>query len=159
VRKEELLHDLIDARATFMVAIEGLTPDQMLRPGACGIWSVKDMLAHLTAWESELVTALNHAQQKKVPRLVKIDDVDGWNDEQYHENVRRPMDVILKDFEDVHQMLLRMVEAYNDKALFDNRRYPWMEGESLAFLVEDTATIHEREHAEEIMTWRTEQGI
>ena len=157
--KQRILNELISARAELLAVISDLTPQQMLIPGAVGIWSVKDVLAHLVAWESELVTALNHAQMRRKPAIVDIEDIYDWNEEQYHANVRRPLDAVLSDFTGVHKMLLKMVEEYDDKALTDNRVYSWMEGEPLWYLVEDTACMHEREHAEEIAAWREQSGI
>lgn len=152
--KEEILNDIRAARADLRAALDGIGTDDMLRPGVVGVWSIKDILAHLTAWESELVTALNKAQGRGVPHIVLIEDIDEWNEEQYHVNAPRPLDVIWKDFEAVHNMLLTMVRDLPEKLLVDGRRFPWMEGEPLAYLIEENATLHEREHADEIRAWR-----
>jgi hypothetical protein len=34
-----------------------------------------------------------------------------------------------------------------------------MEGEPLAYLIEENATLHEREHADEIRAWRDAQAL
>ena len=152
--KQALLEELDSARADLLSAIEGLDEEMMLRPGVEGIWSIKDVLAHVTAWESELVTALNQAQGRGVPHIMKIDDFDEWNAKQYHISASRPLSLILKDFEGVYDMLLEMVRDYDERDLTDGRRYAWMEGEPLTYLIEETASLHEREHAEEIRVWR-----
>lgn len=159
MRKKDILGELIAARADLHEALDGLTPDQMLHPGAVGIWSVKDVLAHIAAWESELVTALNQVQNRQVPSVMGIEDIDEWNDDQYHMNASRPLEAILVDLEGVHKMLYRMIEDFEEKALTDNQRFPWMEGEPLAYLVEENAYLHEREHAEEIREWRQREGL
>lgn len=154
VRKQELLNELAAARLELVEAIAGLTPDDMMITGVVGLWSVKDILAHLAAWESEVVTALNQVQNKRMPSILRIDDIDEWNDEQYHINIRRPLEVIQADFEGVHRMLVRMIQDFDDRSLLDNRRYPWMEGEPLWYLIEENVTLHEREHAASIRDWR-----
>ena len=159
MRKSDIVEELKAARADLLDALDGLTPEQMMRPGVVGFWSIKDMLSHLVAWESEIVTALNQAQNKKMPSILKIEDIDEWNEEQYHANARRLLDAALADFEGVHRMLVKMIEEYNERDLTDNRRYPWMEGEPLAFLVEDSAILHERDHATDIRAWREHEGI
>ncbi len=159
MRKSDILNELKSARADLLAAIDGLTPEQMMIPGAVGIWSVKDVLAHLAAWESELVTALNQAQNHQVPNLVRIDDFHSWNEEQYHTNVRRPLEAVKSDLENVHRRLCRMVEEYDGQALMDNRRFRWMEGEPLWYLIEETAYLHEREHAEDIRAWRERESL
>jgi uncharacterized damage-inducible protein DinB len=154
VTKQEMLAELSAARAELNQAISGLSPEQMHVTGVVGHWSVKDVLAHLVAWESEVVTALNHVQNKRVPRLLKIDDIDEWNEEQFRVSVRRPLQAIQEDFEGVHRMLRHMIEDFDQDQLTDRRRYLWMEGEPLWFLVEENVTLHEHEHAEEIVAWR-----
>ena len=141
VNKQDILDELIGARQELMAAIEGLTPLQMLEPGAVGTWSVKDVLSHLAAWESETVTALNQAQNNRVPEIIKIDDIDEWNEEQHLASFYRPLDAILEDLEGVHRMLLKMVEDFDEKMLTDNRRFNWMEGEPLAYLIEENAYL------------------
>src|SRR5687768_5811266 len=147
MRKSDVIEELKNARADLLSALEGLTPEQMMRPGVVGMWSIKDILAHLVAWESEVVTALNQVQNKKKPSILKIEDIDDWNQEQYHVSARRLLPAIMEDFEGVHKMLVHMIEDFDERALTDNRRYPWMEGEPLSYLIDENATLHEREHA------------
>jgi uncharacterized damage-inducible protein DinB len=157
--KREILQELEQARADLLASIKDLSPDAMRRPGAVGIWSVKDALAHVAAWEAELVTALNQIENGQVPGILDIEDIDEWNEEQYRENVRRPLDAIRDDLAGVHKMLLRMLGDMDEKTLTDNRKFRWMEGEPLLFLVEENATLHEQEHAGDIRRWREEQGL
>jgi len=159
VHKQEVLQAIREAREELQAAIAGLTSEQMRIPGAVGIWSVKDVLAHIAAWESELVTALNQAQNRRVPHIIQIEDIHGWNEEQYHINARRPLEDILSDLEGVHRMLLRMVEEMNERDLTDNRRFHWMEGEPLWYLIAENSYMHEREHSQDIRLWRQREGI
>jgi hypothetical protein len=159
VSKQALLDEIVAARTDLSVVLHGLTPDHFLISGVSGIWSIKDILAHLVAWESETVTAFNQAQNSKIPALLRIDDIDSWNDEQYHINIRRPLSAILDDFEGVHKMILQMVRDYDTRALLDNRRFSWMEGEPLAYLIDENVILHEREHAYQIRAWRDSQAL
>ncbi|MBN1203263.1 MAG: ClbS/DfsB family four-helix bundle protein [Anaerolineae bacterium] len=159
--KSEVLANLRAARSALLDAIDGLGEDQMLQVGACGFWTVKDVLAHLVAWEAELVTALSKLEQhqKHPPRIVEINDIDEWNDEQYHVNSSRPLPAVLEDFDGVHKHLIAAVEALDNRALDDNRLWPWMEGEPLSYLIAENAIWHEEEHAQNIREWRDAEGI
>ncbi len=105
--KAELLADLRAARERLLSTLEGLSEEDMLRVGAVGIWSVKDVLAHLVSWEAELVTALAHLSQSggQPPHIVEIEDIDEWNAEQYRTNAPRPLTAVLEDFHAVHKHL------------------------------------------------------
>jgi hypothetical protein len=153
MRKSDVIAQVKDARAQLLAAIDGLTPELMLRVGAVGIWSVKDVLAHLSVWESELITALARPG-KQPPHVVQIEDVDAFNMEQYSVNAPRPLDEVLEDFHGVHKHLLRVLEGLSEQMLTDPRIFKWMEGEPLSYLVADVAIWHEQEHAEQIATWR-----
>lgn len=159
--KNDVIADVRAARAKLLQAIDGLGDEQMLRVGAVGFWSVKDVLAHLVAWEAELVTTLSRLDQYKrtAPHIVEIEDIDEWNAEQYRINAARPLAAILEDFHGVHKHLIRALEALDNRTLDDNRLWPWMEGEPLSYLVAENAIWHEEEHAEDILAWRAEQGI
>lgn len=157
-----MLDQLREARQDFLAAIEGLPDDAMLRVGAAGVWSVKDVMAHLTAWEAELVTALNRKLGRKydqAPQIAVIEDIDEWNAEQYHLSVRRPLAVILEDFHGVHKYLLQAVEDLDERALEKPMFFEWMEGEPLSYLILETAVWHEQEHAADIRQWREDQGL
>jgi len=159
--KADIIEDVRAARAQLEQAIAGLTEDQMLQVGAAGIWSVKDVLAHLVAWEAELVTTLSRLEQHKryPPRIVDIEDIDEWNEEQYRINAPRPLDIVLEDFHGVHKHLIAVLETLDRRTLEDNRLWPWMEGEPLSYLVTETAVWHEEEHAQDILAWRENIGV
>jgi hypothetical protein len=156
VGKRELIEAFQQSREDFLDAIDGLADDEFLRPGAVGIWSVKDVLAHLTAWESELVTALVKIEhgKKGTPPIVQIDDIDEWNAEQYHASAGRPLNIIWDDFQGVGKYLIEAIGHLDDRVLDDNRKFDWMEGEPLSYLVYENAIWHEEEHADEIRAWR-----
>ncbi len=156
--KAELVAAYENARQTFLDAIDGLEDDDYLAVGAVGIWSIKDVLAHLTAWESELITALVHVENKKkgAPNIIKIDEIDEWNAERYHESASRGLQVIWDDFMGIPKHLIQAINALDDNTLDDNRKFPWMEGEPLSYVVYENAIWHEQEHADNIIHWREE---
>jgi hypothetical protein len=159
--KADVIADLRAARSKLEQAINGLTDDQMLRVGAVGIWSVKDALAHLVAWEAELVTILSRLEQHKrqAPRIVEVEDIDEWNEEQYRINAARPLADVLEDFHGVHKHLIGAIEHLTDRTLDDNRLWIWMEGEPLSYLILENAIWHEEEHADDIAAWRESEGL
>lgn len=158
--KEEILEQIREARGALLAAIEDLPPDTLLRSHVVGYWSIKDVLAHLTAWEAELITALSQLDNPThIPGIVEIEDGEGWNEEQYHISARRPLELVLEDFHGVHKHLLKAVEALDERTLTDARLFTWMEGEPLSYLIAESATWHEEEHAEQIRRWREENNL
>jgi hypothetical protein len=158
--KQELLDQILQAHAELLAAIDGLLPDAMLRPGVVGLWSIKDLLAHVTVWQSELITALaGLTRPGHIPHIVEIEDLDEFNAEQYHINASRGLNIILEDFHGVHKHLIKTVESIDEKTLNNARRFPWMEGEPLAYLIAENGYWHEQEHARQIAEWRQAQRL
>jgi hypothetical protein len=160
MNKQAILDHIRAAHDKLLAALDGLKDDEMLRPGVVGLWSVKDVLAHVTVWQSELITALSRlGASKQIPNIVQIEDIDEWNMEQYRTNAPRGLDLILEDFHGVHKHLLKTVEGMDEKMLTNARRYPWMEGEPLSYLIAENGFWHEAEHAEQIVAWRQANGL
>ena len=158
--KQEILEQIREARGAVLAALDELPNDVMLRPGVVGMWSVKDILAHLTAWESELVTALSQLDNPgRVPEIIKIDDIDEWNAEQYRTNVRRSLEAVMTDFNGVHKHILKAVEDLDDNTLENPRKFLWMEGEPLWYLIAENGYWHEQEHADAIREWRERERL
>jgi hypothetical protein len=51
--KERVLRDMDKAWRAFMDSVRGIPESLMSEPGVSGHWSVKDILAHVAAWDRE----------------------------------------------------------------------------------------------------------
>src|SRR3990172_50343 len=58
MNKKEVIEKVEKAWADFHQAYNGLAPEQMIQPGVDGVWSVRDLLAHVSWWEDELLIHL-----------------------------------------------------------------------------------------------------
>lgn len=147
--RPELIQALNHSRQELESALSGLTPDEM--EAVHGNWSVKQTLAHLTAWEAELVTGL--AKLKRGQKTFKTEyppaETDAINDRVAKETVGRPLERVQADFVGVRKQLLRQLEGWTDKDL-NVARFP--KKESLVDLVRDWVIEHEIEHAVELKT-------
>ncbi len=162
MNKEELLAALEDSHERILEAIEGLSPETMLEPGVVGEWSVKDVLAHLTRWEAEVVKLLWQAHQGTQPTTLLNEQVtdDEVNARWHQEDQARPLERILEDFHGVRNQTIRRLEYFTDKDLSDPDRYPWLGGQPLWQWVAGDSYVHGDEHLEQLRAWRRkkEQG-
>jgi uncharacterized protein (TIGR03083 family) len=119
VKTAELLKALEDARAGLEAALAGLVETQLLAADACGTWSIKDVLAHLTACEAELVTGLSRIRHGQSPGKVLYTDaeIQAQNEKWQAENRDRPLDWVLADFRGVRRQLIRQLESLGDQDL------------------------------------------
>jgi hypothetical protein len=161
MNKNELVASLNSSRQRLIDAMNDLTDLELIETGSDGGWSVKDIIAHLAAWEAELVTALaRDVAQNKPPRLKGISDaeVEKLNGQWYTENKDRPLDRVREDFAGARKQLLRQVGGLNDKDLTDPKKYKWLDGKTLADYIADYANGHDDEHVAGLQNWRADHA-
>jgi hypothetical protein len=98
MRREELLARIRVDRAAFAAKWDGLSDEQMVqRPGVQDDWSVKDLIAHLTWWETlmlENVMAVKNGSTE----YHMIYDIDRQNAEVFEKYQDTPLPDVLLAF-------------------------------------------------------------
>jgi hypothetical protein len=160
MNKKELLALLEDSHERVVEAIQGLSPEEMVEPGAMDDWSVKDILAHLTRWEAEVIKLLWQARQGMRPTslLNQSHSVDEVNARWREEDQARPLERILEDIHGVRNQTIRRLEFFTDKDLDDPARYPWLGGQPLWEWVASDTFEHDYEHLEQLRAWRLKRS-
>jgi hypothetical protein len=142
---EQLLDKLDQSREQILMAIESLPDEALLEPGAIGNWSVADLLVVLTAWESELVTAMMRLEKGQKPDklLTALKDRDAHNANLIQQGGERDLDAVFDDFQMVRMQLEDWVEAFPMKKLTNPKQYKGLNGRSLLHLIEQCAYGYE----------------
>jgi uncharacterized protein (TIGR03083 family) len=157
MKRDELLAVLETARARLDGALDGLEPDELTVPGPVGEWSVKDVLAHITAWDVDLLTNLGNFKRGQKPGRTAWDSsgIQAQNTAWYAELQDRPLERVVADFDGVHEQLLRQVRGLTDAEL--EAPADWLQGRPLFQYFVDHVVTHENEHAAELARWRSER--
>lgn len=152
MNRDELLEELENSRIQILELLETIPDDTLDEPGTIGEWSIADVLAHLTAWESELITLLMQVDQGKKPEkyLNAVKDIQAYNLQRYQENKGRDLDRIFDDFHGVRIQLEEWLEEFSDPQLNDPNRYPWSKGRPLWLFIKECSFEHEAEHIEDL---------
>lgn len=161
MNKAEILERLESEREKFLDVIDGLSELDLQRPGVIGDWSVKDILAHLSRWEAELVKLLFQAQHGQKPSSAHFTqkDVDKTNRTWYEESRIRSLHNTLEDFHAVRNQTILRVEEFSNQDLSTAGRFPWSKDRPLAEWIAADSYEHEAEHAAQVAAWRLEQKI
>lgn len=159
--KKEILERLESEREHFLDVLEGLSDEDLEKPGVVGEWSIKDILIHLSRWEAELVKLLFQARQGQKPTTIHFSqlDVDATNQQWYKESHLRPLHMALDDFHAVRNQTILRVEAFSDRDLTDPNRFSWAEKRPLEEWIASDSFGHESEHIEQITAWRQANHI
>jgi uncharacterized damage-inducible protein DinB len=121
--KTELLSMMRTERARWETLLAEVDEAQMTQGGVEGEWSVKDIIAHVTAYEGWIVARLDSALGGETLRL-EIDklDLEQRNAWIFEENRNRPLHEVLEESQRVFQQLLTSVQTLSDEDLTDPHR-------------------------------------
>ncbi len=148
ITKAKLSDRLRATHANLQAAIDGLTEEQMNRPGIIGSWSIKDLIAHLTYWERRaaflLESAIGGYQEEN--DIWKIGSVDDQNERNFQVNRSRPVADVLADWRSILDTLLSVIERLPEESLADTSQFGWVQEESLGERVEGETFGHIEEH-------------
>ena len=146
-----------ESRAALLDAIDGLSPELLVMYGVVEDWSVRDVLQHLSMWEAELVRLLAHLEQGRRPTgeaLVASPNFDSLNARWHAETKDRPFGRVLEDFHAVRRQTARWIQMLADDDLTRHRPETWLHGNPLWRWIAEYSFDHEREHTDQIRTWR-----
>jgi hypothetical protein len=124
----------------------------MTIPGALGKWSVKDLVAHITWSEREMVGML------AARALLGSDLWNLTNDERneivYQQNHDRPLDEVLAESKAVYAHLFELISAMSAAELNDPGQFAAMPAGWLPWrVIAGNTYIHYREHAQNLKDW------
>ena len=158
MKRTELLSQLISVRAELQALLRDLSQAHLTTPGALGTWSVRDVLAHLTAWEVDMLTNLGRVKRGAKPGTTQWTKATIEKQNQiWHAEMRdRPLPSILADMDGARKQTLRVLEAMSDQEAAQPA--DWLQGRSVADYVAEMTINHEREHLENLRHWRDSAG-
>lgn len=124
--REKVLESLHSRYELLEEMLAQLSDEEMTRPGVQARWSVKDIVAHLTAWDQRGIRWISAALQGEIPFIPEPGY--SWtgrhklNEQTYQENLALPVDVVLRNYRDTFSQLLELLE---DMSLIEwNRMTP-----------------------------------
>lgn len=156
MNKRELLDELESSRERILELIDDLEDAAYEEVGVNGAWSLKDVLAHLTRWEAELVKLLWQISQGQAPTTAHFSGISTeiLNEKWLSEMRSRPLRIILEDFHNVRNQTMRRLEAFSEQELNDPKFYRWLSGKPLFVWVAADTFEHEIEHYPQIKGWK-----
>src|SRR5262245_17319751 len=104
-----------------------LTVAQMNQPGAVGVWSVKDVLAHITFWERHALSIVKAAQRGETPQLDVEDETESRNASVVAQYYLTPIGAVLAGWTAARDDLLEQIAGLSAAELNDPDHFTWSE--------------------------------
>lgn len=138
--KRELLRAEDAGWTEFEAMLDGLTPEQIERPGVTdGGWSIKDLLAHLAAWMAEAGHVLEQVRIGTYQR--REVDVEAMNREFFEANRDVPLALVRAE---LFSSRTRMLQEWNALPEATPLAEEWFT---------ESGALHYHEHLDDLSRW------
>lgn len=158
-RKAQLLSDIKTQHRRLEDVLIQLSQDTQLIPGVIGHWSVKDILAHLSAWEQLFIGWYHAGDNNEIPQpspvgmsRKSIDQLNQWIFEIHQQD---SLDQVWLEFRASYQQTLEMIESIPEEDIFSHARFAWTGKWTLADYIAGNTCNHYRWAKSKIQAWLT----
>src|SRR5688572_21302862 len=101
------LSELIRSTSTRLeLLLAQLSVAEINQPGAVGVWSVKDVLAHLAFWERYAINTLESIARGETPVLAADDETERNNASVVAQYYQRSLAAVISDWQQAREELL-----------------------------------------------------
>ena len=163
--KEQVIEALGAERARWEALLEEVGAEGMTRPGACGDWSVKDVLGHLAAYLRFWGAQIRGATTGVPPTPRDLFDTDAlpegagtWTPDEQNAAIHAlyaplPPETVLAKWREAFDLLTTGVETLTDEDVKEAGRFPWAGERPLAEAMAGDTYGHAAAHAMEVRAW------
>jgi hypothetical protein len=159
--KGELLVTMQTERAAWDALLDRVEPSLAVQPGAAGAWSLRDVIAHVTAYERMLAEALEQLADGRPyePPPVRLLPLEERNARLHAESAGLSLDEVRVDAARVFARLLDAIDRFSDADLQDARRFGGLVvGEPAWKAFAGESYEHYYEHIPAIRAWLANAG-
>jgi hypothetical protein len=150
--KQELLNQAAREYKAFHESLQGLNEEHLTEVWL-GTWSIKDIVAHIVGWHSEMGPALERIArgERPVPEGVSYDDVDSWNAKFVAARRGAEAADLLLELDKSHERFMHQADAVPEER--------FQPGKTTYKIVDGNSAHHYHEHGEQIRAWRAANGV
>ena len=154
--KPALLEVIHKERKNLETLLEGLTDAQKVESGVEADWSIKDIMAHIAAWErlaQDRIHATMTGEPLKISVITGDDFVDQFNANVFEENKDLPLDTVEKEFKESFLAFVTQIESLENDVLSKKLPFDWARDLTAKVLISANTHWHYLEHANSIAKW------
>lgn len=160
--KTELLERMREGREVWDGLIAQVPDSAITTPALPGGWSVKDLMAHVAAYETWTGVQIRAANERRAPTNLELygvedvpEDPEGWdldrgNASIYDRYATTPLADVRAFAERAFADLVAVVEAVPDQDIVDPDAQAWTGGETLLQLVPGQSYVHYAHHLDDL---------
>lgn len=157
--KDHILAALKEQFESWEELLAKLTEEEITAPQFDLNWSIKDVIAHLWAWQQISIARMEGGLYNRQPWLPAwiAESVENWEENSDQVNALTFETQHQKPWVEIHQnwqlgfiLFLQLGSAIPERDLLDGDKYPWLHGYPLAFILV-ASYEHHQEHFEKLI--------
>ena len=154
--RQKLLTTLREEFNRWEELLASMPEDQITAPDLASNWSIKDVVAHLRAWQQVSIARVEAALLNNIPQLPTwLEGLDPESEDHLEEfNARiyaacsgQSWSVVYRAWREGFLRFLEIGEAIPEEQMLDPERHPWLKGYPLSAVLEGSYE-HHHEHFE-----------
>ena len=158
--KSQMIAMLDEEFHSWEAVLAGMSEAQATTPLLPSDWSIKDVLAHLRAWQQVSIARLEAALDNTEPELPiwlaglspdSDEYLEKFNDWIYQAYRERPWANVYQVWREGFLHFLELAQAIPEQDLLEAGRYPWLEGNPLIAVLRGTYKHHHDEHLQPLL--------
>lgn len=139
---------------TVLATVDGLTPESWIEPGACGTWSIREIVAHLASYEQVLADLLA-LFVAGTPDAFRSPFDDAFNDREVALRTDREAAGVLAEYVDAYEHVADLARKIPASRWSVPGTLPWYGAEyALDDFIVYSYYGHKREHCAQIAAFR-----
>jgi hypothetical protein len=164
--KEHILTALREQFGRWEELLASLSEGQITAPSFDFNWSIKDVVAHLWAWQQISIARMEAGVLDREPEYPKwiLSLGEDWEEDAnlvnaltFETNHEKPWSEIYQNWKNGFLRFLELGNQISERDLLDGDRHSWLKGYSLAFILV-ASYDHHQEHLEKLVAWLREHG-
>ncbi len=164
--KEHILAALREQFEHWEELLASLSEEQITAPDFDREWSIRDVMAHLWAWQQISIARLEGGVLDREPMypqwITSIGDdweenADRVNALTFDNNHEKTWSRVYQNWKNGFLRFLELGNQISERDLLNGDRYPWLKGYSLASILV-ASYEHHQEHFEKLLDWLQEHG-
>lgn len=165
--KDQILTTIREEYERWQSLLAGLSEEQITARALPGGLSVKDVMAHLMAWQQRSNERLQAALDDREPNFAgwppdlspeseeDLDQVNAWILEKYRDH---SWNKVYRAWRDGYMRFMKLSKDTPEDEYFDSEKYPWLAGYTLGDVIVSSYRHHHEEHLEPLQTHLAHDG-
>ena len=157
IERAQLLARLAAERAGLLEQLIGLDERTLTDSPICDDWTVKDLLAHVAAWDRWELREMKRMASGEAPDLTAVRDMDAFNAAVVAVWRDRNLSQVLAELQAARAAWVSWLQALSEEEFFRQRLFGCEDWSFPGCL--EVQWRHDTEHAAQISAWREAEGL